>query len=528
MFKKILIIITVFIVVSLAIWFFDFSKEELNNNTDENILKEVNLISVKNFQNQDKPLSLVGEVTSKNEVTVKTEVSGQVMGVYAKVGKFLNKNTVIAEIENSSLYEAVLSARANVESKEATLQKTQKGSRDEQMFILELKLNQADNSLKEAKKSTINTLQSVYAVSDDTIRGKVDQFFDNPGSSNPTLSFILANSQLKINIEFNRFVIGKNLEIWSEDLSDINIDDNLFVLLNKAEQNLIEIRGFLDDTALAVNSLAPNSNLTQTTISTWQSAVSVGRVNINTSLSNVSSVRDNLNNKITAYNIAKKQQEEGLAGGREEDVFTAERELDQAKSTLKQAQLNFEKTIIKSPITGILNSIDIKNGDFVSAFEPIGIVSNNNALEITTFITEDDADFIKIGAEAFIEDTVKGTVYEIAPTLDKNTKKLEIKIAIEDTKTDLIKGESVELKINRSFMDKDFTKDIIVPISSLKVKTDGVFVFTINEDNKLIGHKVSAGSIVGNGIIVLSGVTSDMNIVLDARGLEIGQEVLIR
>jgi hypothetical protein len=46
--------------------------------------------------------------------------------------------------------------------------------------------------------------------------------------------------------------------------------------------------------------------------------------------------------------------------------------------------------------------------------------------------------------------------------------------------------------------------------------------------NKLIEHPVSVGSIVGNGIIIFSGITSDMKIVLDARGLDSGQEVVIK
>ena len=44
----------------------------------------------------------------------------------------------------------------------------------------------------------------------------------------------------------------------------------------------------------------------------------------------------------------------------------------------------------------------------------------------------------------------------------------------------------------------------------------------------LTQHKVAVGSIVGSGIIVFSGITSDMEIVLDARGLQRGQEVVIK
>ena len=117
---------------------------------------------------------------------------------------------------------------------------------------------------------------------------------------------------------------------------------------------------------------------------------------------------------------------------------------------------------------------------------------------------------------------------EVAPALDKKTKKIEVKIAIVDSGNSFIEGESVELEIERSFVADDSTKEIIVPISALKITTDGIFVFTLDELNILTQHKVAVGSIVGSGIIVFSGVTSDMEIVLDARGLQRGQEVVIK
>jgi len=287
------------------------------------------------------------------------------------------------------------------------------------------------------------------------------------------------------------------------------------------------IRDFLDDTALAVNSLTPNSGLSQATIDVWKGAVLTARTSINTSLGSLSSAKDNLNNKITGYDIAKKQQEEGFAGGREEDILVA-------KASLNQAQSALEKTIVRSPISGTINDIDIEKGDFVSVFETAVVVSNSDALEVTAFITEDDKRAVGVGAKALIGGKFGGIVSEVAPALDKKTKKIEIKVAIVDSETDFIEGESVELEVERSYIAIDGVKEIIIPISALKITTDGVFVFTVDDilpreqgENKLVAHPVFVGSIVGNGIIIFSGITSDMEIVLDARGLNEGQEVIV-
>ena len=224
----------------------------------------------------------------------------------------------------------------------------------------------------------------------------------------------------------------------------------------------------------------------------------LARVCTSTSLSNISSAKDNLNNKIIAYDITKKQHEEGFAGGREEDILVAEATLKQAQGALKQAQAGLEKTIVRSPITGTINNMDIEKGDFVSAFESVVVVSNSDALEITTFITEDDVDSIKTGAKVLIEGKFGGVVSEVAPTLDKKTKKIEIKIAIADSEASFIEGESVELEIERSFVINESEKEIIVPISALKITTNGVFVLTLSDKNTIVSNPVSINKISGN------------------------------
>jgi len=515
MLKKILIILIIVVVIGAITGFALLSR---NNKDSDNIvfeaLKEVSLISIQDLQEQSAPLPLIGEVTSENEVTIKTEVSGEIIGVYAEVGESVQAGKIIAEIENSS-------QRASVLSAEAALAKTHQGSRSEQISILELKLQQADDLLEEAKQATINTLKSEFATVDDVVRNKIDQFISNPEGNNPQLSFTTTDSQLEIDIESGRFVLESTLQEWSNILNNVTTDSDLFNLLEDAESNLAKMKSFLDDVALAVNSLTSNEDLSQTTIDTWKTAVLTSRTNIDTSVSDISTAKDNLNNKIANYDIAKKQQEEGSAGGREEDILVAE-------ATLRQAQVGLEKTILRSPISGTINDINIEKGDFVSLFESAVIVSNSDALEVTAFITEDDKRNINTGAKAIIEDKFEGVVSEVAPALDKKTKKIEVKIAIVDSANSFIEGESVELEIERSFVLDDNTKEIIVPISALKITTDGIFVFTVGEMNILTMHPVSVGSIVGNGIIVFSGVTPNMQIVLDARGLQGGQEVVIK
>jgi multidrug efflux pump subunit AcrA (membrane-fusion protein) len=54
-------------------------------------------------------------------------------------------------------------------------------------------------------------------------------------------------------------------------------------------------------------------------------------------------------------------------------------------------------------------------------------------------------------------------------------------------------------------------------------------VFTVNPATKaLAAHSVQIGAILGENIQVISGLTPDMEIVTDARGLTAGQKVSLK
>ena len=52
-------------------------------------------------------------------------------------------------------------------------------------------------------------------------------------------------------------------------------------------------------------------------------------------------------------------------------------------------------------------------------------------------------------------------------------------------------------------------------------------VFTVNENNILIAHVVQEGPLLGDSIVILEGITAEMEIVLDARVLNEGDTVVV-
>ncbi len=521
------ILITIVILVLGALIYQQFLIKDILEDEIVNFgIRQVQTASVRDLTLDNTPLPLLGRVQSESQAEVFSQTSGEVIGLYKKTGDFVWADQIIAEIDNWAQRSAVIQAEASVEIATASLDKIKKGGRDEQVSILETTLSNSEFSLEEAKTAAVSALNDAHAKADDSVRNKIDIMFRDPRGDEPQVIFSVNNSQLEVDIEWGRFLVESVLNTWGEDLSSLDNNDDLETALSNAKDNINQIRSFLDKVAMAVNILNSNATLSETTINTWKANVSASRSVISATVSAISSTKNALNSARSALDIAQLNLEQATTGGRSEDVISAEAQLRQAEGGLQSAYAALEKTIIRSPISGTVNSLDIEKGDFVSAFSPVVTIANNSQLEIVTYITEVDRSEIAVNSEVLIGKKWKGNITNIAPALDSKTKKIKVEVAVQDKKVSLTNGQSVGLLVERVVGEaNEELSEVSIPISAIKIGADKTVVFTVNIENTLTAHPVLVGPILGEKIIIKDGITEDMEIVIDARGLKDGQEV---
>jgi len=201
-------------------------------------------------------------------------------------------------------------------------------------------------------------------------------------------------------------------------------------------------------------------------------------------------------------------------------VSSANAQVKQALGALRAAQANYEKTILRTPIAGTVNSLKVNTGDYLAPSTQVAEVANNKALEISVFVGESDLELVKVGEKVTIGSGTEGTIVSVAPGIDSITQKTEVKIAAEDNT--LTNGNTVI--VNLKIDNKNIDSALLIPITSVKFTATEGSVFTV-EDNKLKIVPITIGSIRGNLIEVTEGITADTLIVKDARGLSEGQSV---
>ncbi len=474
-------------------------------------LPQVTVASVASLSNLEGDFPLIGTVTSVSEATLRSEGSGKLVRVYKKLGDIVYAGGVIAEFENSAERASLLQAEGVYEQAKA--------SRD----ITSLNSGQATNSLIDTKSQALNTIVNTYTTLDDAVHGKTDSAFREPQFAQAKFLLSVPDANLVNTLESKRKAIETMLVAREMRNNTITTSSDLIVELATTQSEVQIIKQYLDDLFTAYTKALPDSSFSQASIDAGKANVQSARQSVAGALSAVIASRASIVASITANQIAGNQTSEKSGAQASSDA-----QVKQALGAYNGALSRLEKTVIRSPITGTLNSLSIRTGDYIGAFTQVAVVSNNGALEVLSFVTEDDAKRIIVGAPVMINNSVAGTITRIASAIDQTTKKIEVRIGIRDAKSSLINGQSVRITITK---DKKVTTTkkpvgpLVIPISALKLTPRGASVFTVTASGTLSALPVKEGAILGEQIQILEGLVGSEVIVTDARGLKEGNKV---
>ncbi len=495
--------------------------------------RQVTLSSIAALASSKATLPVIGTVHSQSEAILRTEKSGEVTAVYAHVGDTVGAGAVLAEIENASERASVAQAAAFVAQAQASYDKLTRGVRNEQLSVLTISRDNAESSLRNAETGAQTTVQSAYAAIDDTVTRLADEMFSNPRSSNPSFNITASDSQLATNLVAARIKIEGIMKREAGargTLSASNVDSEL----KTTEAELQTVKAFFDTLAAALNRAISTGTVSDSDIAGYKVSAATGRTTILANLSAVTAAEENLSNRRSALEIAEKNLTQGQVGGQSEDVRAADAGLKQAEASLALARANYEKSVVRTPISGKVNTLTLSKGSFVGSFEPAATVSSSNGgLEIVAYVSDREKNSIVVGAKAQIEGKYAGVVTSVAPGLDPATKKVEIKVGVTDKAAVLTQGSTVRIDIERtggtpvaSTNGNATSTELFVPLTAVKIGATETTIFTVDENMALVPHVVTLGSVVGGKVLLLTGATPDMVIVTDARGFKPGDVVV--
>jgi len=176
-------------------------------------------------------------------------------------------------------------------------------------------------------------------------------------------------------------------------LSGTSIESSASLVKN----HLIQIRSFLDNTALVLASASTNSSVTQTILDGYRSDISTARASVNTALSSLETAINALSVAGSNIDLEKSSLALKEAPTLPQTITAQAAVLDQMQANVRLIEADIQKTILRAPIGGVVTKQDAKAGEIVSAGIPIVSIISQSKFQIEAFVPEADIAKISLG-----------------------------------------------------------------------------------------------------------------------------------
>lgn len=215
--------------------------------------------------------------------------------------------------------------------------------------------------------------------------------------------------------------------------------------------------------------------------------------------------------------------ERGFISKADVDRLTATRDAAVARVRVARAQASElrernERLNVTAPASGLVLERNVEPGQIVGAGSgALFLIARGGEMELLARVGEDDLSRLSVGATAQVtpvgsEETLTGQIWQLAPTIDEQTRQGTARIALSYDPA-LRPGGFASAVINSGTVVAP-----VLPESAILSDEQGSYVLIVGEGNRLVRRAVTTGSVTGEGITISGGLTGSERIVLRAGG----------
>lgn len=194
-------------------------------------------------------------------------------------------------------------------------------------------------------------------------------------------------------------------------------------------------------------------------------------------------------------------------------------EYESQKSAYELAELNYQHTSIKSPISGVISERFVKIGNMIGIDQDVYRVTDFDPIQAVLFIPEHERSKIRVGqrtelaADAIPNEIFTGRVERISPTIDPTTGTFKVTVYMDQDQDDLRPGMFGRVKI--VYDTRENTK--MIPKAAIISEDEIQSVFVI-KDSLAFRKIIQTGYVNGLNIEVLNGLEDGETVVTTGQG----------
>lgn len=192
---------------------------------------------------------------------------------------------------------------------------------------------------------------------------------------------------------------------------------------------------------------------------------------------------------------------------REEQKQVSQNSISTAELGIEQATENLKAYTITAAISGVIETVNIKEHDFATSSNPAFIISNKNSMVATFYVSEDVRNTFSIGQKVSLEkDSMQyeGEIIEIGSALDTTTGLFKIKAGIKGDTSAMLSGTKAKLTTD-TYHEKNA---LIIPYDAVYYDGTQAYVYTV-VDGKAKKTDVTTDLYDVENIVITEGITKD-------------------
>jgi multidrug efflux pump subunit AcrA (membrane-fusion protein) len=340
-------------------------------------------------------VSVTGHVKPAKSADLAFERGGKVARVYVKIGDNVRAGQILVSLENSDISAQLLQAEAGLEAAKARLGELQKGTRPEEISryrtALQSAKDQAVADLQNDYDSALTAMSSAASIAKNSLMVLTDiQFAHYSGtdqdSNNVADAKAAAVSELlgvagagrSASSLISSFSGGAFGLVQTAVLNPTH--NNIDITLDKLLSAMQKVRD-----ALYIIPITNDFTLTEKT------NLNTEKTNINAQISTVSGKAQAIAVQKAANDSAIAAAEQtlnlALAGSTPEQIAAQEATVKSAEANVANYSAQLAKTIIYSPITGVVTKQEAKVGEIMAAGMTVVSVISEKQFEIEAYIS---------------------------------------------------------------------------------------------------------------------------------------------
>lgn len=194
------------------------------------------------------------------------------------------------------------------------------------------------------------------------------------------------------------------------------------------------------------------------------------------------------------------------------------KQLRQAEIAHEQALSGLGNTVVKSPMSGYVSELNVKEGQIVTSSQPAAMIVEMDKVYIQVNVVENIVNRLEVGQEvevnvpAAFDEYVASTISYISPTTDSMTQLYAVRIYIDNPDQKIKPGMNGEVRLSMDIADSA----IVIRGDAVLDKEDKKIVYVV-EDNAAVEKEVTVGLDTGDYVEIKEGLREGEYVIVEGQ-----------